>query len=120
MSLFQWNSFTSHSGKRLQWKIDCDSLSDDDIRTIANIISSHFKFSEVVGIPRGGIRLAEILQNHVTPNNPYRLIVDDVLTTGDSMNAERRDENDIGIVIFARSTCPDWVFPVFQLMNPFN
>ena len=48
-------------------------------------------------------------------------IVDDVLTTGGSMNgflqkrSWRNPTDYIGWVVFARAKCPDWVTALFQM-----
>lgn len=110
MDLFQFGEFTSHSGLVLPWKFDADALSDGSIEALAQLIASKLTFGEVYGIPRGGLRLAEALRPYVVQRGPW-LIVDDVLTTGQSM----RDARDflpmpsIGVVILARGVCPYWV-----------
>ena len=45
------------------------------------------------------------------------LIVDDVLTTGASMEHERArcSGRTIGVVLFARGPCPEWIHPVFRM-----
>lgn len=113
-NLFVKRSFTSHSGVDLDWKIDCDALSEEDIETLAFIISRTFSFGRVVGVPTGGLRLAAALEKYATDGGV--LIVDDVLTTGKSME-EARDkvsEDVMGAVIFARGDYPDWIFPIFE------
>lgn len=115
---FGW--FRSHSGLQLPWKLDADALSDATIDGIAKIVRGKFAFSHVEGIPRGGLRLAEALLPFAEPGYPL-LIVDDVLTTGASMEKafERARERSvavtIGVVIFARGQCPSWVWPVFSV-----
>jgi orotate phosphoribosyltransferase len=109
--------FVSHSGRQLDFKIECDALTDEEIATFAAIIAARQGFSEVVGVPRGGIRLADALRSHCT-EGPL-LVVDDVLTTGWSMEEYRAGGHDvIGAVMFARGPCPDWVLPVFQMTEP--
>ena len=49
-----------------------------------------------------GVKLQNALEKYVTSNNPYRLVVDDVWTTGKSM-MEVMDQGDIGFVVFARN-----------------
>src|ERR1700722_3264701 len=88
VSLFTDGEFVAHSGVTLPFKIDCDALTDADIATLAKEISRRTKFSVVVGIPRGGLRLAAALEQYCQPSAPV-LIADDVLTTGRSMEAER-------------------------------
>jgi hypothetical protein len=108
--LFVKKDFISHSGHPLQWKIDCDALSQDDIETLAWVIQSQRAFGSVYGIPAGGVRLAKALEKYCTQGP--RLVVDDVLTTGKSL-LEEYQEGDIGVVIFARGECPGWVRPIF-------
>lgn len=114
--LFVTGDFTAHSGDILKYKIEADALTDEDIATVAAEIARDVDFTEVYGIPRGGTKLAEALK-------PYRksgyglLIVDDVWTTGGSMEEERGRRgggNVKGAVIFARGPCPDWVIPFLQ------
>lgn len=117
--LFTLGNFTLHSGAESRWKIDCDALMDDDIKTLAGMIQLMTgMFSEVEGIPRGGLRLAEALKPYRTLQGKY-LLVDDVLTTGESMISRRDNfldaENTIGAVIFARGQCPHWIKPLFQM-----
>ena len=101
MNLLQLGKFTSHAGKELDFKIECDALTDDDWECIAKLISDRCKFGKVYGIPSGGVKLQKALEKYVTPNNPYRLVVDDVWTTGESM-MEAMENGDVGFVVFAR------------------
>jgi orotate phosphoribosyltransferase len=125
-NLFQYGEFILHSGDESHLKIDCDALSDKDINTIALIISEKLEFSAVVGIPKGGMRLAQALTKYVK-NTGAVLIVDDVLTTGNSMTkkydeikSSYKDKNIVGVVIFARGKCPYWVIPIFSVSIPFQ
>jgi hypothetical protein len=68
----------------------------------------------VVGIPRGGWPIANALQKYCSGWAGGRLLVDDVWTTGATMENEKKDHTDIGVVLFARGPCPEWVHPVFQ------
>jgi orotate phosphoribosyltransferase len=48
------------------------------------------------------------------------LIVDDVLTTGKSMEEMRKKHSNvltIGVVLFARGKCPKWVEPIFNMWD---
>lgn len=119
--LFQKGPFTSSSGSILDFKIECDTLSDEEIEIIAKIVADHDVFSKVYSVPTGGDRLANALQKYCTPEGDI-LVVDDVLTTGASMEAKRRevqalhpDEVILGVVIFARDRCPIWIDAVFQM-----
>lgn len=106
-------SFAMHSGAATDFKIECDALTDEEIETFAMLVARAFKFGRVDGVPRGGWRIANALQKYCT-RGP-RLLVDDVLTTGGSMELGRERDTDIGVVLFARGPCPEWVHPVFQL-----
>jgi len=117
MSLFAHGKFESHSGLTLPWKIDCDALTDDDLRVLAAEIATRIKFGQVVGVPRGGLRLAYMLEYYITTRHPVTLIIDDVLTTGQSMEQFRAGKEAIGVVIFARGPCPPWVKPIFTLWS---
>jgi len=113
-NLFVDGDFVAHSGKTLSWKVECDALTVEDLETFAKIISSKVKFSSVVGVPTGGNVIADALQKYCS-SGPV-LIVDDVLTTGSSMETfrEKIDAPCIGVVLFARTDCPDWIKPVFS------
>ena len=43
MNLFQLGNFVSHAGNELEWKIECDALTDEDIETFAYLISKKYK-----------------------------------------------------------------------------
>lgn len=118
MALFAKNEFTGHAGGTLSFKIECDDLSYEDIETLAWIVSRKLKFKEVHGIPRGGLRLAKALEQYCVPEGDI-FIVDDVLTTGKSMEDMRQEVGGSpkGLVIFARNECPDWVQSIFNLSD---
>ena len=122
--LFQSVDFKSHSGLDLSWKIEMDALSDPEWFTIKKMIMEYSPpFREAIGIPEGGIKLGGLLNEHATGNEEDPVcIVDDVLTTGESMEyfltqykRNRRPFMAIGWVVFARSPCPQWVKPLFQM-----
>lgn len=121
MTLFQAGMFDSHSGVKLSWKIECDALTDDDLATLACVAAKQLEpFCLVIGIKRGGARLACALDRYVRRDATKVLIVDDVLTTGSSMEKAREeigDDRSIGLVIFARGVCPDWIKPIFQVVS---
>ena len=124
MDLFQSINFKSHSGLDLSWKIEMDALSDPDWFTIKRMILELTPpFREAVGIPKGGVKLGDFLNEHATGKEEDPIcIVDDVLTTGESMEyfltqyqRNRRPFTAIGWVVFARTQCPPWVTALFQM-----
>lgn len=113
MNLFIASGFQSASGAFLPWKVECDALTRDDWETIASIVATKVKFGDVEGVPSGGTKFANALQPMRT-RGPL-LIVDDVLTTGGSMERQRHGREAIGIVLFCRAnTWPAWVTPVWR------
>jgi len=122
MNLFSKKDWIMHSGGIAQYKINCDALTDDDIETLAWIISQKGPIKAVYGVPTGGSRLGNSLKKYVTPLIGINLIVDDVLTTGKSMEEAKilkHWADAVGVVIFARNQCPKWVYPIFE-MRLFN
>lgn len=123
MSLFQTGVVKLHAGGYSNFKIDADYLTDDDINSIALQLTLRLpRFGDVIGVPRGGLRLAEAMKPFVSPhrelNGTYDselLIVDDVFTTGASMEEYRDGRDCLGAVIFARSDTPTWITPLFRL-----
>ena len=122
--LFQSIDFKSHSGLDLSWKIEMDALSDPEWFTIKKMIMELTPpFKEVVGIPTGGTKLGDLLNEHGTGKDEDPIcIVDDVLTTGESMEyfltqyqRNRKPFTAIGWVVFARGQCPGWVTSLFQM-----
>ena len=117
--LFQSGEFTLYSGERSTFKIDCDALGVRDYVALSNMLRERIApFSRVEGVPRGGLTWAETLRagGYCSESGPV-LIVDDVLTTGASMERQRAGRDAIGAVIFARGKCPPWVTPLFQLAD---
>ena len=136
--MFQLGDFTLSSGARSKWKIECDAWTDEDVCALAQMIRQLVgPFSSVEGVPRGGLRLAEALKpfSSLGADAPI-LIVDDVLTTGKSLEKakaaylgsipeggmlyERRGSHMlVGAVVFARGQCPSWIKAVFQMPECF-
>ena len=125
-NLFERGKFTSNAGITLDYKIDCDALTDEDIETLAKVIGEGMGFSKAISVPTGGDRLTAALVQYEDITYDTILIVDDVLTTGGSMERVKKrvmhdysDEYDeiIGIVVFARGECPDWIEAIFQLWD---
>ena len=121
MGLFQLGAFALHSGDDSKWKIECDALTDDDWVTLAYLIQDRCSFRKVVGVPTGGLALARALEQYAQPSTSLPiLIVDDVLTTGKSMEeckAQFPNEVVIGHVAFARDECPVWIDPLFDFVD---
>jgi orotate phosphoribosyltransferase len=119
-SLFQLGEFVLHSGQKSIFKIECDNLTDEDIETFAKM-ASHISFKSVEGIPRGGVRFAEALKKYTDPDSDLHLVVDDVFTTGASMQeaiaaARWRGEEVVrGLAIFSRGTPDDGTEIIFSL-----
>ena len=133
MTLFKVGNFESHSSGNLKWKVECDALTDADwdgiVQAAVGLGLLHTGYSQITPIPTGGVPFAESIKRHLAV---YRqsagtglggpvLFVDDVLTTGRSMEQARLalKLEDFrfarGIVAFARGPCPDWVKPVWRL-----
>jgi len=114
-----------HSGQTSDFKIECDGLNYQDYETLAYLISKRYYFNSVYGIPKGGDRLAMHLSGYINPYSTDILIVDDVLTTGRSMEEAKHKLAPKcssrctfkGVVIFARGPCPYWVKSVFQMWH---
>ena len=120
--LFVEEDFKSHAGLDLHWKIEMDALDEAEWKCIARMIMEYQTepFQAAIGIPRGGLKLSVYLNDYSTQNNndPY-LIVDDVLTTGGSMEEFKKDYFDkkkvFGWVVFSRTKPAGWIRSLFQM-----
>lgn len=117
MSLFQYGDFLLHSGGRTNWIIDCRALTDEDLLALAQMAANMLPpFCLVEPIARGGLAFGDALRGHCQPKGSA-LIVDDVLTTGASMEQRRESLGGgkaLGVVIFARGPCASWITPLFR------
>lgn len=120
MNLFNVGTFLLNSGRTSKFKVDCDALWDEDIQALAKIIHDNIpQFAWVEGVPTGGLRLAAALEQYARPSETtVGLIVDDVLTTGGSMERQRDFRHPvIGVVIFNRmpigQVTPGWIKSVW-------
>lgn len=111
--LFKKQKFVSAAGLELTWRIECDDLTIEDWRQIAAISAPNLPpFKRALGVPRGGILLATELTKYVKPKSDITLVVDDVWTTGKSMNdfAKFHDlKTWVGFVAFSRGVLPPLV-----------
>lgn len=124
MTLFSEGEFEARSGI-LPWKVECDALTDADWDWAAARVAEKFWIQAVRGVPTGGMKFANALDAHIDPSGKYLLIVDDVLTTGGSMEAARRASDRlmlgvprVGIVMFARVKPASWIHPIWQHWGP--
>lgn len=122
--LFQTGCYTFNSGIKSPIKVECDKLLDSCIDTLA-LIGAHqiCHFGKIISVPKGksdspidnAKRLADALQPYARPSCPTILIVDDVWTTGGSMEACRVDLHSasqrcvVGWVAFAYQKPAPWV-----------
>lgn len=130
--LFNNSPFISASGLELDWKIDCDCLTDEALDCIAEVVSEEITFNEVVGVPTGGLRLAAAFKSYAYDSGAIReipiiLLVDDVVTTGKSMEntlALLRQTKPrsivIGFAIFGRGDWPEWIQVMWVLNKTFR
>lgn len=114
MTLFELSAFTSAAGHLLPWKVNCDALTDEDWQCVAAMLGGVRSFRSVEGVPTGGDKFAKAMEPYITIGGEL-LIVDDVLTTGLSMERHRNGREAFGVVLFARGVCPDWVSPIWSL-----
>jgi hypothetical protein len=118
LSLFKYGEFKLHSGEETWFKIDCDALDDEDLRVLALLIYENVgTFGRVEGVPTGGTRLADALRQYANYASEKLVIVDDVCTTGASMEEQRAGRDAYGYVIFCRGACPKWVTPIFRMTS---
>lgn len=129
MSLLQWGDFTLHSGGKSWWRIDCDAFKDSEIHLLAKLIAEKVGEFDFIRYPKSHPgssvpKLASALERyarHREFGTEIMLVVDDVLTTGKSIqpyyesNGAHNGIEVKGAVIFARGECPDWVTPIFRM-----
>lgn len=103
MSLFRLVNFTSAAGLKLDYKVECEALTQGDWLWAAQQIAKHASpFKEVVPVPRGGYILARELEKYINPKGMKTLVVDDVYTTGKSISKYMAGDDYEGWVVFAR------------------
>jgi hypothetical protein len=110
--LFERGAAVLDSETKPKWRINVDSLTDADIDSLARLAVERVgHFGHVEPVHPGGARLADALRRYAT-RGPL-LIVDDILTTGTTLEAQREGREAVGVVIFAMGPCPVWVKPIF-------
>lgn len=115
MSLFKLGNFILSSGERTDWVIDCNALSDGDIKAMVSIaIGILPPFGSVVATTHGDMRFVQELSHH-SQDGGRLLIAQDVITNGNSMEEARDGRDAIGICMFARQKPPSWVKAVWRL-----
>jgi hypothetical protein len=111
-ALFERGAATLESDEKPKWRLNTESLTAADIESIARLAAERVgHFGRVEAVQPGGARLADALRRYAT-RGPL-LIVDDVLTSGATMEAQREGREAVGVVLFAMGPCPDWVKPIF-------
>lgn len=121
INLFQRGDFTLASGQKATWKIECDALTPSDWAGLAAMAVERIAlpFACVLGVPRGGLPFAEALTPYIDRDAGTTLVVDDIWTTGGSMerfiNAGRIWRPVVRVVAFARNPVPPGVIAVFQM-----
>lgn len=130
-NLFVLGDVRLSSGAKSFFKIEADALTDGDIQCLARLALDRVPpFGKVIGVPRGGLRLAAALEPFCRPYCSRVLITDDVYTSGKTIcrvwsevrSKFRSDGEDVcGLVIFARERIEHhWVTPIFQLAPATN
>lgn len=130
--LFQLGNFTFNSGIRSRFKIECDELSNDSIAALA-CVGAHqvCHFGRVLSVPKGksgspidnAKRFADALAIYARHDSTITLLVDDVWTTGGSMESFRAHVMrgpyrwTVGWVAVAYKMPASWVTPC-MLMAP--
>lgn len=100
MKLFQDGDFKSHAGLPLKWKLECDAITDEEWHCIAKMVMDYQvqPFYKAVGIPRGGLKFAEAMNEYASGNPEDQIMIcDDVFTTGTSFQD------------FIKENYPDWL-----------
>lgn len=116
-----------HSGEFSCVKYDIDNLEDSDLRWLTNrlpkfnadfmlSVGGGKRFAYFVAISQN-IQLSEMWEYYDEPNSIV-LLVDDVVTSGESLRslAKKTNAKPIGLVIVKRGY-PDITFPLISIFN---
>lgn len=120
MTLFLPGPFVLHSGGISYLKVECDAITPEEWAALAKFVMQERNFPPfgfAYGVPRGGLAFAEALAPYGTGSAlDDSLVVDDVLTTGASLQHEMsRRAWSRGLVLFARGPLPPRVSAVWNL-----
>ena len=123
MTLFELGNFTLHSGEKSSWKIECDNLTDIEIRILAHELAQIVKpFIIAIPVPNGGNKLAKAMDSYANPNSSGILVVDDVYTTGNSIRKVMQIyQATQGAVLFARKPITQArIVALWQMQIPYK
>lgn len=118
INLFQFAEFILASGKPSKFKIECNAITPEEWHSLARIVRPILPpYGRAFGVPTGGDVWASILDHYSTPGEKRYLLVDDVWTTGRSMQLSiiRNAAPWHGVVLFARGPVPKNVTALFHL-----
>lgn len=133
MSLIQVKDVILSSGNESKFKLECDKFIEENLEGLVFLIRSMVgPFHSIEGVPRGGLRLLQALlpfRDLAADITGKHLIIDDVLTTGGSMERIYQARKKcwpwgpegtpapeiVGVVVFARGQTPPWIKALFTL-----
>lgn len=113
---------TLHSGRRSEYKIECDEFTDLEIDTMCQLLAKIIPpFGSVFGVPTGGTRLEDAIRPFMSVGPA--LFIDDVWTTGGSMkqyHTVMKPDHGIQcdclkVVLFTRGFAPTGVISLFDI-----
>lgn len=126
-NLFYFGDFTLHSGEKSNFLIDVNALSDEELTAVAQYALGFLSpYRWVVPILQGGLRFANALAPFADKNSQSVLIVDDVYTTGKSMEEALRILDGYphpvwGVVLFSRAAAtPNWIYSCFTTIQNYQ
>jgi len=115
--------FIGAAGFPVPFKIECDYMLAPEWKVIVEACLPKLQpFGKVIGVPKGGLILAELLKPHVTPKANTVLVVDDVWNTGYSMRKIAQKQLGArfrywqGLVAYSRGSRPINVVAFMQLV----
>jgi len=124
--LVQLGDHKLNAGKRSCYKLVCDQFIADNVEALAWMLRQLAgPYGSVAGIPRGGLSLAAAMEKYRDRSlERTLLLVDDVITTGGSLNRERERlagqyDHIIGVAVFSRGPLPSWVSAMFEMPKSF-